>query len=102
MNLLCKTDSIAFNNFFAQLNALKCDSVMPYDAQHVVCKLFGGKHGIVLSREEVGGDLRCLAILYKHEKIELIWFTQFYAFIRNGRFKISNQTRDFIDQLCKQ
>lgn len=75
---------------------------MPYDAQHVVCKLFGGKHGIVLSREEVGGNLRCLAILYKHEKIELIWFTQFYAFIRNGRFKISNQTRDFIDQLCKQ
>ena len=99
---LCKTDSIAFNNFFAQLNALKCDSVMPYDAQHVVCKLFGGKHGIVLSREEVGGDLRCLAILYKHEKIELIWFTKIYAFIRNGRFKISNQTRDFIDQLCKQ
>lgn len=29
---------------------------MPYDAQHVVCKLFGGKHGIVLSREEVGGQ----------------------------------------------
>lgn len=99
---LYKSESLEFKTFFSKLNNLECDSIMPYDTQHVNCRLFGGKNGVVLSREEVGGDVRCMVILYREENIELVWLTTTHAFIGKGRFTLTDDLRNFVDKICRQ
>lgn len=99
---LYKSERLKFKAFFSKLNNLECDSIMPYDTQHVNCRLFGGKNGVVLSREEVGGDVRCMVILYRKENIELVWLTTTYAFIGKGRFTLTDDLRNFVDKICRQ
>lgn len=98
---LRKSDSKVINSFFRQLSVLKCDSVMPYDTNHIHCRVIGGKNGNLMSREEIGGDVRCMAILYRNNNIELLWFTRFDAFIGTGSFPITENTRKCIDRICR-
>lgn len=96
-----KSDSLVIKSFFDQLSTLECDSIMPYDTNHINCIIIGGKDGVLFPREVIGGDIRCMAILYRKKAIELLWFTRFDAYIGTGCFAITEDMKNCIDRICK-